>query len=252
MKKCINAPMMKPNCGAFRPIRLKGISVSWGFFFDFFDNRPIDSIGEEEIREFLLYLLDSGKSSGTVNIYNIALRFIFGAVLGKRLNYQMISIFLLLDQCKMLLISTRKWHIVEYWGRYTHRVAIPNNRILKIEDGTVTFKWRDYRDSGRWKIMTLAANEFIWVYSTVPDAYLTGRFYKDPSLRISFQPGETEKVKKLQNADWDEPFSKEEALCRIAHPKTHRQKSISMPALRIIRPAQGRSCSAGSIKLQSV
>ena len=47
-------------------------------------------MGEEEIREFLLYQLDSGKSSGTVNIYNSALRFIFGAVLGKRLNYQMI------------------------------------------------------------------------------------------------------------------------------------------------------------------
>ncbi len=47
-------------------------------------------MGEEEIRQFLLHLLDSGKSSGTVNIYNSALRFIFGAVLGKKLNYQMI------------------------------------------------------------------------------------------------------------------------------------------------------------------
>jgi len=47
-------------------------------------------MGEEEIREFLLHQLDAGKSSSTVNIYNSALRFIFGAVLGKRLNYQMI------------------------------------------------------------------------------------------------------------------------------------------------------------------
>jgi len=59
-------------------------------FLRFFDNRPIDSMGEEEIREFLLHQLDSGKSSSTVNIYNSALRFIFGAVLGKKLNYQMI------------------------------------------------------------------------------------------------------------------------------------------------------------------
>lgn len=59
-------------------------------FLRFFDNRPINSMGEEEIREFLLHLLDSEKSSSTVNIYNSALRFIFGAVLGKKLNYQMI------------------------------------------------------------------------------------------------------------------------------------------------------------------
>lgn len=51
--------------------------------------------------------------------------------------------------------------VVEYLGRYTHRVAISNNRILKIENGSVTFKWRDYRDHSRWKIMTLSADEFI-------------------------------------------------------------------------------------------
>ena len=56
----------------------------------YFNNCPIDSMGEEEIREFLLYQLDSGKSSSTVNIYNSALRFIFGAVLGKKSNYQRI------------------------------------------------------------------------------------------------------------------------------------------------------------------
>lgn len=83
---------------AYEEIKLRGLSPNTveGYlgeltvFLRFFDNRPIDSMGEEEIREFLLHLLDSGKSSGTVNIYNSSLRFIFGAVLGKRLNYQMI------------------------------------------------------------------------------------------------------------------------------------------------------------------
>lgn len=51
--------------------------------------------------------------------------------------------------------------VVEYLGRYTHRVAISNNRILAMVNGQVTFKWRDYRDGGRWKVMTLAADEFI-------------------------------------------------------------------------------------------
>ncbi|MDD4843151.1 MAG: tyrosine-type recombinase/integrase [Anaerotignum sp.] len=59
-------------------------------FLRYFDNRPIETMGENEIREFLLYQLDLGKSSGTVNIYNSALRFIFGVVLGRNLNYQLI------------------------------------------------------------------------------------------------------------------------------------------------------------------
>ena len=139
--------------------------------------------------------------------------------------------------------------VVEYLGRYTHRVAISNNRILKIENGTVTFKWRDYRDSSRWKDHDAGCKR---VYPAVSDAYLTGRFYKDPSLRISLKPGKTEKAENLQNRDRDEPFSKGEALCRTAHPKTHRQKTISMPALRIFRPAQDRPCSTGGVKLQSV
>jgi hypothetical protein len=47
--------------------------------------------------------------------------------------------------------------VVEYLGRYTHRVAISNSRILSISDGKVTFKWRDYKDCSKWKIMTLSA-----------------------------------------------------------------------------------------------
>ena len=48
----------------------------------------------------------------------------------------------------------------EYLGRYTHRVAISNNRIIKAENGKVTFKWKDYRD-GKEKMMCISAEEFI-------------------------------------------------------------------------------------------
>lgn len=83
---------------AYDEIKLRGLSPhtveeylgKLTVFLRYFDNRPIDTMGEEEIRQFLLYQLDLGKTSGTVNIYNSALRFIFGAVLGKKLNYQMI------------------------------------------------------------------------------------------------------------------------------------------------------------------
>ena len=51
--------------------------------------------------------------------------------------------------------------VLEYLGRYTHRVAISNNRILSMQNGMVSFKWRDYRDGSQWKGMTVMAHEFI-------------------------------------------------------------------------------------------
>ncbi|HAM52617.1 MAG TPA: IS91 family transposase [Nitrospiraceae bacterium] len=51
--------------------------------------------------------------------------------------------------------------VLNYLSRYTHRVAISNERILKVENGEMTFKWRDYADGDKEKIMTLEAGEFI-------------------------------------------------------------------------------------------
>lgn len=59
-------------------------------FLRHYENREIKTMGEAEIREFLLYQLGIGKSSGTVNIYNSALRFVFGGVLNRNLNCRMI------------------------------------------------------------------------------------------------------------------------------------------------------------------
>lgn len=51
--------------------------------------------------------------------------------------------------------------VLQYLGRYTHRIAISNNRILNIQDGNISFLWRDYADDNRQKTMTLKADEFI-------------------------------------------------------------------------------------------
>ena len=51
--------------------------------------------------------------------------------------------------------------VLDYLGQYTHRVAISNHRLLKLEDGIVTFSWRDYRDNNLIKQMSLDAEEFI-------------------------------------------------------------------------------------------
>ena len=51
--------------------------------------------------------------------------------------------------------------VLDYLGRYTHRVAITNGRLLACEDGRVRFRWKDYRCGHKSKAMTLAADEFI-------------------------------------------------------------------------------------------
>lgn len=51
--------------------------------------------------------------------------------------------------------------VLEYLGRYTHRVAISNNRLLEFSEGAVTFAWKDYRHESKNRTMRLNAHEFI-------------------------------------------------------------------------------------------
>lgn len=51
--------------------------------------------------------------------------------------------------------------VIEYLGRYINRTAITNNRLISYEDRKVTFTYKDYRDGGKRKEMTLDENEFI-------------------------------------------------------------------------------------------
>ena len=69
--------------------------------------------------------------------------------------------------------------VVDYVGRYTHRVAISNNRILDIENGQVKFTWRDYRDHNQQKIMPLSADEFIrrFLLHVLPSGFHRIRYY---------------------------------------------------------------------------
>jgi len=51
--------------------------------------------------------------------------------------------------------------VLDYLGRYTHRVAIANNRLMSLDEGQVSFRWKDYRHHDKSKTMTLSAEEFI-------------------------------------------------------------------------------------------
>lgn len=92
----------------------------------------------------------------------------------------------LLCQCR-----NKKWHVyakrpfggpaqvLNYLGRYTHRVAISNNRLLSLEDGKVTFSWKDYRSSNAQRTMTLDACEFIrrFLLHVLPGGFVRIRHY---------------------------------------------------------------------------
>ncbi len=69
--------------------------------------------------------------------------------------------------------------VLDYVGRYTHRVAISNNRLLDIEDGHVRFRWKDYADDNQQKSMTLTADEFIrrFLLHTLPSGMQRIRYY---------------------------------------------------------------------------
>jgi hypothetical protein len=69
--------------------------------------------------------------------------------------------------------------VLAYLGRYTHRVAITNARLVSITDHDVAFRWKDYRHNSRHRIMTLGADEFIrrFLLHTLPDGFHRIRHY---------------------------------------------------------------------------
>ena len=69
--------------------------------------------------------------------------------------------------------------VLDYVGRYTHRVAISNNRLLDIAEGKVTFRYKDYRHDAQQKTMTLEAEEFIrrFLLHVLPEGFQRIRYY---------------------------------------------------------------------------
>jgi hypothetical protein len=70
-------------------------------------------------------------------------------------------------------------HVLDYVGRYTHRVAIANHRILDVRDGGVRFAYRNRRQGNRMQTMTLDADEFIrrFLLHVLPQGFMRLRHY---------------------------------------------------------------------------
>jgi len=69
--------------------------------------------------------------------------------------------------------------VLEYLGRYTHRVAIANHRLVDFAAGEVAFRWKDYRHQSRHKVMRLAAPEFVrrFLLHVLPPGFQRIRHY---------------------------------------------------------------------------
>jgi hypothetical protein len=70
-------------------------------------------------------------------------------------------------------------HVFNYLGRYTHRVAISNHRLVALEHGRVTFSYKDYADGDKRKLMTVSAAEFLrrFLLHVLPEGFTRIRHY---------------------------------------------------------------------------
>src|SRR5271169_78734 len=125
-------------------------------------------------RKFLAYFNESYNSKKlelTGSISHLIKPHVFQQLLGKLYSKKWVV------YCKPPLNGIDG--VLQYLSRYTHRIAISNNRILKVQDGHVTFKWRDYADNDRVKVMTLQADEFIrrFLMHVLPKRYVKIRHF---------------------------------------------------------------------------
>ncbi|MFC0345533.1 transposase, partial [Epilithonimonas hispanica] len=104
--------------------------------------------------------------------------------------------------------------VVEYLGRYTHKIAISNQRIRKIDAETVTFSYKDYRQKGIKKQMVLSHEEFIRRFAM---HILPKRFVKIRHYGFLSSTWKRIKLKNLQQNLGIQP--KEKALPKAFQPK---------------------------------
>lgn len=89
--------------------------------------------------------------------------------------------------------------VIEYLGRYTHKIAISNQRILSLNKGKVRFGYKDYRDASKNKVMELEAEEFIRRFSLhiLPKGFVRIRHYG--ILSSTWKRGKLSELQKEMN-----------------------------------------------------
>lgn len=141
--------------------------------------------------------------------------------------------------------------VLAYLGRYTHRVALTNHRLVSMTNGTVSFRWRDYRNGSKEKVMTVEACEFIrrFLLHVLPDGLCKIRYYgflsnrkrkseleRCRSLLAPFGLGSvTKPTEDAQPASWQEIFLELTGVDIGLCPSCHKGR---MQHRRVIQPVQ--------------
>ena len=135
---------------------------------------PVDVLGALFRGKFLAGLkraYQTGELQTTGSVQALADPKIFGKLLG------------LLYRTKWVVYAKRPFggakQVYSYLGRYTHRVAISNSRIVSLKNDRVSFRYKDYADDNRIKQMTLSAEEFIrrFLLHVLPKGFVRIRHY---------------------------------------------------------------------------
>lgn len=100
--------------------------------------------------------------------------------------------------------------VLKYLARYTHRVAIANSRLVSMNNGQVTFQYKDYRNQHRQRTLTLSATEFIrrFMMHVVPRGFMRIRYYG--FLANTHRERQLDKIRKLLHAEQPAASSQEE------------------------------------------
>jgi hypothetical protein len=103
--------------------------------------------------------------------------------------------------------------VLAYLARYTHRVAISNSRLVRLEGEEVTFTWKDYADHDRMREMTLSGEEFLrrFLLHVLPDRFVRIRYYgllanrnREKALELCRKVLAVPPVRKAQKMDWND------------------------------------------------
>jgi hypothetical protein len=105
--------------------------------------------------------------------------------------------------------------VLDYLGRYTHRVAISNNRIICIDNGRVTFTYKDRQKEDEIKKMTLDADEFIrrFLLHVLPKGLIKIRYFG--FLAHTNKKKDIPLIRKLIDPEAILPQKIEESVCEM-------------------------------------
>jgi hypothetical protein len=154
--------------GALAPDRARGIAGRSAFLFPV---RALSTVFRAKYLAGLPRAYDAGELTFAGGTAGLVDRGAFSGLLGQ------------LRAVDWIVYAKRPFagpeQVLAYLGRYTHRVALSNDRLVDHRDGRVRFRWKDYAHHDRLKVMTLEADEFLrrFLLHIVPRGFMRIRHF---------------------------------------------------------------------------